>query len=234
MEPAPKIRLVLKTLSQYLLIGAFIVIAAGVVREAYIAYIDAGHSSTRLQRINLDAENSLPAWFSSMLLFINAAALGLIAFAAKSKKDPDAIYWVVLAWIFLFLSIDEVASLHERTMEPIRNALGVSGVFFFAWVIPFGAALLVMAMFYARFLFRLPLRSLLLFVAAGSCYVGGAIGMEMIGGAFVAEKGYDNTPYVIAMMTEESLEIVGLSLFFIALRRHLEESYELRVISAPH
>ncbi len=234
MESAPKIRLVLRAVGQYLLIGALIVIAAGVAREAYVAYTEAGHSSTQLQRINLDAENSIPAWFSSMLLFINAAVLGLIAFAAKSKKDPDAIYWIVLAWIFVFLSVDEAASLHERTMEPIRNALGVSGIFFFAWIIPVGAALFVMAIFYARFLLRLPLRSLLLFITAGSFYVGGAIGMEMVGGAFVAEDGYDNTPYVIAMMIEETFEIVGLMLFFIALRPHLEESFDLRVTSAPN
>lgn len=227
MGSAPQLQLILKTLSQYILIGGVLIIVAGIARELYIGHIEAGHSSTRLQRINLDAENSLPAWFSSMLLLVNAAVLGLIAFAAKSKKDPQAIYWIVLAWVFVFLSADEVASLHERTMGPLRDMLGTSGVFFFAWIIPFGAALLVMAMFYARFLLRLPLRSLVLFITAGSLYVGGAIGMEMVGGAFVAEHGYDNTPYVIAMTIEETLEIVGLSVFFIALRRHLEESYDL-------
>lgn len=231
MVTAPQSRLDLRTLSKYLLVGALIIIAAGVAREVFIACTGAAPTSPRLRRIALDTENSLPAWYSSILLFFNAAALGMIATVAKTKNDTDAIYWIVLAWVFLFLSADEVASLHERLSDPVLNALDASGVFFFAWVIPYGAVLFVLTLSYARFLLRLPRRSLILFGVAGVIYLGGAIGMDMVGGAIADKNGADNTPYVVAMIIEETLEIAGMNVFFVALRRHLEDNYDLRAIS---
>ena len=231
MDTAPKSRFDLKTLNKYLLFGALIIIAAGVAREIFIALTDTASSSPRLRRISLDTENSLPAWFSSILLFSNAAALALIALCAKAKKERDAIYWTILAWVFLFLSADEVASLHERTTEPFRHAFDASGFLFFAWVIPYGLAVLALMVFYARFLFRLPRQTLALFCLAGLTYLGGAIGMDMIGGVYAEQHSADHAVYVVSMVVEEILEIVGLSIFFIALRRHLAINYEMHTIS---
>ena len=231
MDAVRNSRLDLKALNKYLLIGALIIIAAGVAREVLIALTDAASSSPRLRRISLDTENSLPAWFSSILLFFNAAALTLIAICAKAKNERDTIYWVVLAWAFLFLSADEVASLHERTTEPFRYALDASGAFFFAWVIPYGIGVLALGLLYARFLLRLPRITLVWFCVAGLMYLGGAMGMDMLGGVYAQEHGADHVGYVVSMVIEETFEIVGLSVFFIALRRHLAINYGLHAIS---
>lgn len=231
MDAVRQSRLDLKALNKFLLIGALIIIVAGVSREIFIALTDAASSSPRLKRISLDTENSLPAWFSSILLFFNAAALTLVALCARAKNDRDAIYWIILAWAFLFLSADEVASLHERTTEPFRYALNTSGLFFFAWVVPYGIGVLALALFYARFLLRLPRVTLVWFCAAGLMYLGGAIGMDMLGGVYAEKHGADHAVYVVSMIIEESLEIAGLSVFFIALRRHLAVNYDLHAIS---
>lgn len=231
MDSVRKSRLDLKVLNKYLLLGALIVIAAGVAREVFIALTDAASSSPRLRRISLDTENSLPTWFSSILIFFNAAALALIAICAKAKNERDTIYWIVLAWVFLFLSADEVASLHERTSEPFRDALDASGAFFFAWVIPYGVGVLALALLYARFLLRLPRVTLVSFCAAGLIYLGGAIGMDMLGGVIAENHDADHGVYVVSMVIEETFEITGLSLFFFALRRHLAVNYGLHALS---
>ncbi len=231
MVTTPEPRLELKTLGKYLLIGGLLVIAAGVGREVFIALTGGDPTSPRLRRIGLDKENSLPAWYSSILLFFNAGALCLIAIVARTRKDADAFYWAVLAWVFLFLSADEVASLHERLSEPVFYALDPSNVFFFAWVIPYSIAVIALALFLSRFLLRLPWRSLVLFGASGTLYLGGAIGLDMVGGAVAAETGAHADLYVISMVAEETLEITGLGLFFFALRRHLADNYDLHAIS---
>ena len=38
--------------------------------------------------------------------------------------------------IFVALSLDEAASIHERALVPLRRALSPTGVLTFAWVIP--------------------------------------------------------------------------------------------------
>lgn len=64
-------------------------------------------SVTLNRALNLDGENTLVVWFSSsQLLFLAAAAY--FAFRKDGSKS-----WLLLAAGFLYLSIDETATLHE-------------------------------------------------------------------------------------------------------------------------
>ncbi|MDV2991298.1 MAG: hypothetical protein N4J56_000952 [Chroococcidiopsis sp. SAG 2025] len=91
---------------------------------------------------------------------------------------------MTLSVIFLFLAIDEFASLHEKLIEPIHSKLNTSG-FYFAWVIPGAAFTFVCLLIFTRFLGHLPTQTRRLFLLAGSLYVGGTLGMEMIGGTIL-------------------------------------------------
>jgi hypothetical protein len=51
---------------------------------------------------------------------------------------------------------------------------------------------------------------------AGAGYVGGALGMEMIGGAYASAYGYD-AYYPVLTIVEETLEMLGILLFLHAL-----------------
>lgn len=176
---------------------------------------------------NLDDENNIPTFFSVSLLFFAAVLIGLIALLKKKVSDPFTAHWAILAFIFLYLAIDEAASIHELLGRPTRERLGswaATGAFFFSWVIPGIALVVVLALVYLRFWLHLPLRTRLLTFIAGSLYIGGAIGVEIIGGAYFELYGLDFT-YIIIASIEESLEMVGVILFVFALLKYIATSF---------
>ena len=122
-----------------------------------------------------------------------------------------------LAATFLFLSIDEMLGFHERLIEPTRSVLNASGLLFYAWVVPYAVGVVVFLAVYLRFLFRLPRRTAVLFVIAGAIFVGGAIGMEMLGGLCFEVSGSKNLLYVGLQTIEEILEMAGIVVFMYAI-----------------
>jgi hypothetical protein len=59
-----------------------------------------------------------------------------------------------------------------------------------------------------------------LFTVSGAFYVGGALGMEMVGGLLVEQYGFADWRYIVAVHVEESLEMFGASLFLVGLIHH--------------
>lgn len=73
------------------------------------------HSHHRLTNfLHLSQEANLPTWYSSVQWFAVAALLGL--FAARQMSRLARPSWVLAAFplLFLMLSLDEVASIHEK------------------------------------------------------------------------------------------------------------------------
>ena len=62
-------------------------------------------------------------------------------------------------------------------------------------------------------LLSLPRRIGFLFVAAGTVFVSGAIGMEMVGGAVYDRDGWASPRYQAIIHLEESMEMIGVILF---------------------
>ena len=209
----------------FLCIG-FLVIA-GLVSDVLL-YLFGYPETLRFHQIfGLDVEANIPTWFSSILLFSNAILLGLIGMATTRARNRWRWHWNVLAIMFVMLSLDETARLHELSMGTIRNALDVSGILYFAWVIPAAVLLLIFAIFYARFILALPGRTRWLFVLAGCIYVAGAMGGEMIGGAyFSAHHQQSDLTYALLTSTEETLEMVGLAVFFYALTNFIGSNFK--------
>ena len=46
-------------------------------------------------------------------------------------------WWTRLALVFVYLSLDEALSFHERLNRPVRDLLDTSGALYYAWVIPY-------------------------------------------------------------------------------------------------
>lgn len=171
---------------------------------------------------SLGAEMNLPAFYATFsLLFV---ALLLAAVGASSRADPDvgAMYWLGLSAVFVFLSMDEMLALHERLSDPVRSALGTSGLFFYAWVIPYGLAMLALAPLYVRFLVRLPRPTAVKFLWAGILFVAGAMGAEMVGGWYSEQHGNANPVFVSIQTVEEVLEMVGVLVFISALLEYAD------------
>ena len=168
-------------------------------------------------RFDLDHEINIPTWYSSISLMCCGFLLAMIAVARRQAGARYVVHWGILALAFVYLSVDETAVLHEILIVPLRRRLGTHGFLYFAWVIPASVCVLAFAMAYVRFLLHLPRRTARWFVLAGALYVGGALGVELIGGACADWYGFTSMRYLLAMTAEEVLEMLGIVVFIYAL-----------------
>ena len=169
---------------------------------------------------NLDAESTVPSWYSSSALLAAAGLLGLIARAERERASRDWRHWAGLAIIFVVLSLDETASVHELAIRPLQLALRPGGPLAFGWVIPGAAFVALVGAIYLGFMLRLPPPTRRRFLLAGGLFVGGALGFEMVGGALYTAYGM-GLETALASIVEETLEMVGIVVFIHALLGHL-------------
>lgn len=172
---------------------------------------------------HLDYESNLPTYYSIITLFFSSYLLSVIYLAKRRENDRMAKYWLGLAIIFLLLSLDEAASIHEMSIDPVRNALGTSGIFFFAWVIPALILLAVFAVVYLRFLFVLPRWTRIRFILAGLIFVSGAVVMEMVAGVLYQYREISKIPYALGAILEEGMEMAGILIFMVTLLKYIKE-----------
>jgi hypothetical protein len=98
----------------------------------------------------------------------------------------------------------------------------VGGFLRFAWVLPALVLLPALAAVFAGFLRRLEPRRRGQFLLAGALYVAGAVGMEVVGGKVYFANGDEASAlYAVCFHLEETLELLGVSLFIAALVEHL-------------
>lgn len=205
----------------------------GLLRELVVPVIGTETLLLDLRHIWLDAERSLPAWYSSLLLFTSALLLFAIARLTGRQRERDVSRWYLLSLVFLLMSIDEIAGFHEALIEPLRDRFGLSGILHYAWVIPGSAAVIALGAFFVPFLFRLPRATGIRFALAGAIYVGGALGLEFVGGYFMSGYGPSAVGYIAASTIEEGMELAGLTLFVVALLRHLTRDRTFRLELLP-
>ncbi len=169
---------------------------------------------------DLTTEQSIPTFYSSATLLFCSLLLTIIT-VVKRKNGEQYLYWLGLATVFLFLSVDEAIGIHEHLNNKVHIMLNTSGLFYFAWVIPYSIAGIVFLLVYVRFVFRLQSRIRNLFILAGLTYVTGAVGVEMIGGWYSELYGYSITYHIIATV-EEVLEMTGIVIFIYALMSYID------------
>ena len=185
-----------------------------------------------LDVVNMDRELNLPTLFSTLLLMMSAVLLQRLS---TIEWNDDAADWALLSRIFVFLALDEALQIHEILILPglrhqIHPALAST------WVIPYGLIALGLLWRFRRFLTALPAKTSARFLRAGSIYLTGAIGMEMVG-SFAVRSGLIRLHsfwYGAITGIEESLELFGLILFLYALMQELlmrngEQKWVLRL-----
>ncbi|MEQ8266421.1 MAG: hypothetical protein RH982_04435 [Parvibaculum sp.] len=205
--------------------ATFFVIGAGLFREWYVSAFGVETIARDLRHLAFNAEYCLPAWYTSLLLAGSAALLALTTASAARSGENYLFHWAILALMFLGLSVDEATGVHEVAIDPLRSGLGLSGFFHFGWVIPGMALVTLVGLAYLPFLLSQPGRTRLVFFLAGLLYVGGALGMELVGGKLLTLHGEQSLPYQIAYCTEEIMEMLGATLFFSGLLGHLKRHY---------
>lgn len=214
LEVSPK-----KVLKVHMAIIFLLLIANCISVLLYIKYNhDWGYGF--IPMFNFDDERNIPTLFSSFSHIACSLLLLLIAFNKRLEK-ASYIPWLILSFIFIFLSIDEVASIHERLNAPIKETYKPTGILFFAWVIPYMIGLVLFVAAYTKFLLTLPKRIMCLFILSGFTFVFGAIGFEMLGAKEVESFGYGTVVYSVLFTCEEFLEMTGIALFIYTLLSYL-------------
>ena len=174
---------------------------------------------------DLGMEYNLPSFYSTLAIWFCAALLWHIYQCKKESNDRGANYWKGLAFIFLFLGLDELASLHEdfSRFGPVlwkyMPFLKISR----KWVIPFSPVLLFFAVYLFRFYAQLPNNTKRRFFVAGLIYVGGALGVEIFGQWYA---NINNLPVLyqdLFAVVEEGMEMLGIVLFARALCIYINE-----------
>ncbi len=207
--------------SRVLFCATATVAGLGIVREVIIARIGEHTAVKDLRHIALNSEHCLGAWYQSTLMLVAAAILGVIAHLSKRHGHRFVWHWRLLALVFAYLAADELLAIHELVNAPLEAALHTEGVLYFAWVIPAAVLVGLFALAYLPFLVRLPKSTAIGMIAAGAIFVGGALGLEVVGGWLLSRSGGEETfAYMVAYLAEEVLEMIGVCVFIMVLLRH--------------
>lgn len=165
-----------------------------------------------------DQELNLPTIFSSLQLFIIFTVAMVNAFATPGLKHWQRAYWVLLALVFLYFSIDEFYEFHETFGSRVPTE---------AWRIPYaigGIILLAISAFAVWFGFRKSIVHFVLMFTGLFVMAVSGIGIE----EFVL-RGFVVTDHSARWMYlfEELFEMVGativLATFLSYAQHHLSE-----------
>jgi hypothetical protein len=171
--------------------------AAGVVVLLHIANELTG-ANKRL--FDLDKEQNLPTWLSSVQLF----AAGLCAWLSSLRAPGrERLAWRGLAAILMFLSLDELALIHEEVVEQVTGDPTADPWWWPALYLPLGAALLA-AFWVALWTVRDVLGSATAFVA-GFALLGVSIALDTAATQYVDNRWLFSPSLVV----EEALELCG-------------------------
>jgi len=102
---------------------------------------------------------------------------------------------------------------------------------YYAWVIPYGIALMVFIITYIKFLMSLPKQIIILFVVSGAIFVAGAIGFELLGGRQHDLYGTNNLTYRFFYTCEEFLEMLGIVIFIYTLLLYIAGQFKFLTIT---
>lgn len=196
----------------------FLVFVAGTLLLIHLLVLVAKHGLGHgrllgaVRFFHFDEESNLPTWFSSVLALIGAALFSVLwrRFPLGGRR---AHAWLLLSFCFVYISIDEVGLIHEQLIVPVREQFGMSGPLYFAWVVPYGLAVLILAMAFVPFVRRLDSGDRGRFITAAVVYLTGALGGDLIGGwLYESLEGQRTLAYDLVTTCEETLEMAGLIL----------------------
>lgn len=178
-----------------------------------------------LMKFNMDFEQTLPTYVSTINLFIASALLALVSKFKKSIDDKYWMHWGFLSFGFLFLSIDENISLHELLVgRVVLDLFSLSEQFHLGSSILILSCAVIGGLFFLKFILHLPNETKARFIISGIVFVLGAAGMEALG-SYILSDGYQKIAYNIGVIIEESLEMIGVLLFIRAILYYIKENH---------
>ncbi|HYC56000.1 MAG TPA: hypothetical protein VEL28_13780 [Candidatus Binatia bacterium] len=189
---------------------------AGAVTVAHVAAqasTVAGVSSRHplVQALNMDNEPSIPTLVAIAHWAVCLMLAACIAFREHVVAGSHRRAWTTLSCVLAYLLADEQLGLHEAIADFLATPDRPQAVRA-AWVLPYGVVAVVAAAAAWRVLADLPRSVRRWMAASGVAFAAGAIGVELLGGRYIASHGHDLFYHLTLVPAEELLEMVGLAL----------------------
>lgn len=178
--------------------------------------------------VNLSGESNIPTWFTSSIFLVCSLLLYLIALAKYQSRDSCRHHWAGLAFVFILLSLDATATIHDWLLEQdLVSTWNTRGFLFFPWVIPGWIFVGLMTVIYFRFVFALPAQTRNLFIGSAIIYITGALVFEMMS-AYLMDFYTDETIWRGLVATiKQSLELLGIITFIYGLLTYIRSQIKV-------
>lgn len=167
---------------------------------------------------DLNAEYNIPTWFSSIQLFL----LFLLAIACSAKTENEHLrnFYYLMAFSFLFFSVDEVAMIHEG-LTNIFSKMSITTFFpngHGIWIFIYPAVLFILLVIFSKglLLFLREQNGRTMFIAGALVFFVGGVGFEIVG-YLIFYLGGESVLLTLSIIFEESFELLGQSLMIYAL-----------------
>ncbi len=191
-------------------IFALLLITIHIVILCIYYYVGDPEKFDFVQMFDLDMEANIPTVFSSLILALSALCFYLLGLYAENTNHADKPYWFGLGAIFLFLSFDEGATIHEAIGDYTEKFVHASGYLFYPWVISYGGLVTFLGIMYFRFFWKMEKKVFWSFMLSAFIYLLGAVVFELFGANEASAHGTDTVLYSTLYTIEESLEMFGV------------------------
>lgn len=203
-----------------------------------------------LRQFDFVEEGNLVNWYQSGALLLCALLAAVVAAVAGRGIRNYRWHWAGIAAVFLFLSADESAQLHETTLTPFLQDAAIRfghgnvaeagdahvgpAMKKAYWMLPYLVVLLGLAIAYARFIRDLPAATRTQLILAAALYLSGAVGTELLTNLLSDWLGGQTLVYQVINNVSELLEMLGVALSARALLGHLATSSpRIELLVAP-
>jgi hypothetical protein len=187
----------------------------------YLTETTLGSPSHLLHELmNLDGEATVQSWFSAVQLSVIGLVFLYFATNVPAMRASRRLL-LLLSAAFLFVSLDENVSLHERVtyrlqdVEWLPRFQGNHGI----WVYLYLAIAVVVLLVNLKPMLNLAKeypRNARIFIVGTAVFVFGAVVMEIVGYSLVGD-GEPGTAYYLEVTVEEFMEMAGASLMLYSL-----------------
>jgi hypothetical protein len=178
---------------------------------------DSPDLTLKIWLLDVDVERSAFTWLSVVALFSAAVLSYEAAAGARARRDLMRWHWFALSGLFLLVSFDEFAGIHEKLSAALAQRMDNTGLLYFAWAAPAGMLALAGLAAFVPFIRSFPTRLASLMVLSAALYLGGAVGLEMVGGSVAETKGINSLDYRLLVNLEEGFELAGTLVFIFVL-----------------
>jgi len=163
-----------------------------------------------VRMFDLDMERNIPTVFSSLILAIASLCFYLLSKTQESKKYKETKYWLGLSGVFLFLSFDEGAKIHEKLGDFTENFVEASGYLHYPWVLSYSLFVFILGILYMKFFLKMEKKVFFSFMLSAFIFLLGAVGFELLGANESSAHGTATVTYSVLYTIEESLEMYGV------------------------